>query len=56
MTGQQWINFLLETAPKDRIASRPVVEAMVKSTWQPRPLAQTEQAMAFARTWLEAQS
>jgi len=56
MTGQQWINFLLETAPKDRIASRPVVEAMVKSTWQPRPLAQTEQALAFARTWLEAQS
>lgn len=56
MTGQQWINFLLETAPKDRIASRPVVEAMVASAWQPHPGAQTEQALNFARTWLEAQS
>ena len=56
MPGQQWIDFLLATAPKDRIASRPVVEAMVTSTWQPRPGAQTEQALAFARTWLEAQS
>ncbi|MGC8119359.1 DUF4381 domain-containing protein [Marinobacter sp. VGCF2001] len=56
LTGQQWVDFLLETAPGHRIASRPVVEAMVASAWQPRPSAETGPALAFAREWLEAQS
>ncbi|MBN7769570.1 DUF4381 domain-containing protein [Marinobacter daepoensis] len=56
LTGQQWIEFLLETAPRDRIASRPVVEGMVASAWQPRPSVQPDQALDFARAWMEAVS
>ncbi len=54
MSGSQWVDFLLATAPNDRIASRPVVEAMVASTWQPRPTADPAQALRFAASWLEA--
>lgn len=54
LSGSAWIDFLLETAPDDRIASRPVVEAMVASTWQPRPTADPAQALRFAANWLEA--
>ncbi|MET4024916.1 hypothetical protein ABIE59_000427 [Marinobacter sp. MBR-99] len=55
MSGEQWVAFLLATAPDERIASRPVVEAMVASTWQPRPTADPGQALNFAIRWLEAQ-
>ncbi|MBE0485770.1 DUF4381 domain-containing protein [Marinobacter sp.] len=54
LSGNAWIDFLLETAPDDRIASRPVVEAMVASTWQPRATADPAQALRFAANWLEA--
>ncbi|GGC75044.1 DUF4381 domain-containing protein [Marinobacter halophilus] len=53
MSGHEWVDFLLETAPNDRIASRPMVEAMVASTWQPRPAADPAQALSFAAAWLE---
>ncbi|KPQ29664.1 MAG: protein of unknown function containing DUF4381 domain [Marinobacter excellens HL-55] len=56
MSGSQWVDFLLATAPNDRIASRPVVEALVSSTWQPRPTADPAQALSFAAAWLEARS
>lgn len=56
MSGQEWVDFLLETAPKDRIASRPLVEAMVASSWQPTPAADPAQALNFAATWLEARA
>lgn len=56
MSGQEWVDFLLETAPNDRIASRPVVEAMVASSWQPRPVADPAQALHFAAAWLEART
>lgn len=56
MSGEQWITFLLATAPSNRIASRPVVEAMVISTWQPSPTTDPHQALDFATVWLEAQT
>lgn len=55
LSGGAWIDFLLETAPKDRIASRPVVEAMVNSSWQPTPSCRPADAVAFARVWLGGQ-
>jgi len=55
MSGEQWIAFLLATAPDNRIASRPLVEAMVASTWQPSPTADPNQVLDFAVLWLEAQ-
>lgn len=55
LSGEPWIRFLLETSPKDRVASRPVVEAMVNSTWQPSPQCNPADAIAFARVWLGGQ-
>lgn len=55
LSGDDWISFLLERTPAERIASRPLVEAMVRSAWQPRASADPEQAMAFARQWLGGQ-
>lgn len=55
LSGEDWINFLLEQAPADRIASRPLVEAMVQSTWQPQASADPAQALTFARQWLGGQ-
>lgn len=55
LSGDAWIDFLLETAPKDRIASRPVVEAIVNSSWQPTPRGRPADAVAFARVWLGGQ-
>lgn len=56
LSGQAWTDFLLETAPTDRIASRPVVEAMVASTWLPAPATDPAQALSFAAAWLEARA
>lgn len=55
LSGEPWIRFLLETSPKDRLASRPVVEAMVNSAWQPTPECRPADAIAFARMWLGGQ-
>lgn len=55
LSGEPWIRFLLETSPRDRVASRPVVEAMVNSAWQPVPGCPPEDAVAFARLWLGGQ-
>lgn len=55
LSGEPWVRFLLETSPKDRVASRPVVEAMVSSSWQPHPQCHTRDAIAFARVWLGGQ-
>lgn len=56
LTGDAWIAFLLEKAPSDRIASRPVVEAIVHSAWQPTASADPQQAIDFARRWLGGQT
>jgi len=56
LTGAGWISFLLETSPKDRIASRPVVTSMVESCFQPTPSCSTDDAIRFAKLWLEGQS
>ncbi|WP_323754538.1 DUF4381 domain-containing protein [Marinobacter sp.] len=55
MTGAQWVDFLLETLPKDRIASRPTAEALVAATWQRKPALAPHDALDFASLWLEAQ-
>ncbi|MEP1213861.1 MAG: DUF4381 domain-containing protein [Marinobacter sp.] len=55
LSGEPWVRFLLETSPKDRVASRPVVEAMVNSAWRPVPGCRPEEAVAFARVWLGGQ-
>lgn len=55
LSGEPWIHFLLETSPKDRIASRPVVEAMANAAWQPEPEGSPKEALAFARLWLGGQ-
>lgn len=55
LSGEPWVRFLLETSPKDRVASRPVVQAMVNSSWQPNPECHTSDAVAFARVWLGGQ-
>ncbi|TNE74867.1 MAG: DUF4381 domain-containing protein [Gammaproteobacteria bacterium] len=55
LTGDAWVSFLLETSKNERIASRPVVEAIVHSTWQPSVSAEPAQAMSFAQRWLEDQ-
>jgi hypothetical protein len=55
MTGDEWVAFLLETLPKDRIASRPTAEALVAAAWQPKPTIAPRNALAFASLWLEAQ-
>ncbi|WP_372965653.1 DUF4381 domain-containing protein [Marinobacter sp.] len=55
MTGAQWVSFLLETLPKDRIASRPTAEALAAAVWQPKPTLAPREALALARVWLEAQ-
>lgn len=55
LTGPRWVEFLLETSPKDRIASRPVVTAMVDSCYQPSPSCSTDDAIRFARLWLGGQ-
>jgi hypothetical protein len=56
MSGDQWADFLLKTSPQDRVASRPAVEAMITSSWQPTASADPDSAIAFARAWLGGQS
>jgi len=55
LSGDAWVEFLLATAPKDRIASRPVAEALVESAWRPSVSTEPAQALAFARLWLGGQ-
>lgn len=55
LSGEPWVQFLLATSPKHRAASRPVVEAMVNSAWQPAPGCRPDDAIAFARAWLGGQ-
>lgn len=56
LTGPEWVDFLLVTSPKDRVASRPVVTALVESSYQPSPTCAPDEAVRFARLWLEGQS
>ncbi|MHA7926523.1 MAG: DUF4381 domain-containing protein [Marinobacter sp.] len=55
LSGDAWVEFLLTTAPRDRIASRPVAEALVHSAWRPGVLVEPTEALAFARLWLGGQ-
>lgn len=55
MSGAEWVDFLLETSPHDRIASRPVIEAMVASSWHPHPTCAPGEALRVSRVWLKGQ-
>lgn len=55
LSGEAWVGFLLETSPRDRIASRPTVEEMVASTWRPVPTCNPDHALAVTRLWLRGQ-
>jgi hypothetical protein len=55
LTGPDWVSFLLETSPKDRVASRPVVAALVESCYQPSPSCSPDDAIRFARLWMGGQ-
>ena len=55
LTGDAWVEFLLATAPKHRVASRSVAEALVESAWRPSVSTEPAQALAFARLWLGGQ-
>jgi len=55
LTGPEWVDFLLQTSPKDRIAARPTVQAMVESCYLPAPTCATGDAVRFARLWLGGQ-
>lgn len=55
LSGPGWIDFLLQTSPKDRVASRPVVNALVESCYLPTPSCSTDDAIRFARLWLGGQ-
>lgn len=55
LSGDAWVDFLLATAPGDRVAFRPVAEALVHSAWSPSVSAEPTQALAFARRWLRGQ-
>jgi uncharacterized protein DUF4381 len=55
LSGAEWIDFLLETSPKDRIASRPTVTAMVQSCYQATPDCSPDDAIRFARLWMGGQ-
>jgi len=54
LSGQRWVDFLLETGPEANTSHRQVAEALVASCWQPAPGTSTAEALAFARSWLEA--
>lgn len=55
LSGKDWTEFLLAHAPNDRIAQRPVVEALVASAWRPTVNLTPAQALAFAHLWLGGQ-
>jgi len=55
MSGSSWAGFLVKTSPDQRVASRSLVEAMINSCWRPEAETTPEQALTFARSWLEGQ-
>ena len=55
LTGEAWVEFLLETQPGDRMNARPVAEALVYSAWRPEVSVEPAEALTFARSWLGGQ-
>ncbi|WP_417513898.1 DUF4381 domain-containing protein [Marinobacter sp.] len=55
LSGEQWAACLLRHLPDDQVSHQFIVKALVNSPWQQEPTAEPDQALAFARTWLEAQ-
>ncbi|MGO1233982.1 MAG: DUF4381 domain-containing protein [Marinobacter sp.] len=55
LTGEQWVEFLLTTAPDDQPNPDDTVNAMVAACWQPAPTVAPDDALRFAKAWLEAQ-
>lgn len=55
LSGDAWVDFLLATAPRERIASRPIAEAMVEASWRPSVSADPADVVRFSRLWLRGQ-
>lgn len=55
LSGDDWIRFLLATAPAGAASSQAVAEGLVRSAWQPEPEVDPAAALAFARSWLGGQ-
>jgi len=56
LSGDAWIDFLIDTAPGKPTASRPLIENMVRAAWQPGVHADTNKTIEFARHWLGGQT
>lgn len=55
LSGNAWVDFLLETGTGGDSASRTTLEDMVASSWNPEPSCDADQAIAVARLWLRGQ-
>lgn len=55
LSGENWVSFLLETSPADRIASRPALESMVRCCWQPDTAADDREVLRICHQWLRGQ-
>lgn len=55
LSGEDWIRFLLATAPPDSSDSRDLVAGLVHSAWKPHTCVDPARALSFARAWLRKQ-
>lgn len=55
LSGNAWVDFLIDTAPGDQHARRQLLETMVRSAWHPTAQADPGAAIQFARHWLGGQ-
>jgi len=55
LSGNAWVDFLIDTTPEGQSPERHRLEAMVHAAWQPRVQADPGEAIRFARHWLGGQ-
>lgn len=55
LSGNAWVDFLVDTAPGDQCDRRQLLENMVRAAWQPDVRANPDAALQFARHWLGGQ-
>lgn len=56
LSGDGWVDFLLDTCPTGSNVTRATVETLVASSWQPVPSGDADQLLATARLWLRGQT
>jgi len=55
LSGDDWIEFLLETGPAENRTARPALEAMVSCCWRPDAHCDPGEAARLGRAWLGRQ-